>query len=189
MQNALTRLVPSGALVSQQVNVSSDEIVIRLISTQRIADSKLADVRRDLMRRTGRAVELSVEAVASKRDLADLMERLSRHSAVVVKEKTVGEMQQELFDKVRPAIQEIWPSSKAPIQYLDVVLGTAGTSIDLNYGGSQNLSDETISMVLQALRTKLGIPDLTLQAQRISPPGAAGGPNRAPRRRRRGPRR
>ena len=58
------------------------------------------------MRRTGHDVQLSVDAVASKSELADLMERLARPAPVVPKEKTVGEMQKELLDRVRPAIQD-----------------------------------------------------------------------------------
>ena len=100
------------------MNVSNDEIVIRLISTQRISDSELEQARQDLMRRTGRDVQLSVEAVASKSELADLMEHLARPAPAVAKEKTIAELKQELLEKIRPAIQEIWPSSDAPIQEL-----------------------------------------------------------------------
>lgn len=52
---------------------------------------------------------------------------------VVAKERTVGEMQKELLGRVRPAIQEIWPSSDASLQDFDVVLGTAGIAIDVRY--------------------------------------------------------
>ena len=170
VQDELKRLVPSDAIVSQQVTVGRDEIVIRLISTRRIPDAKVTEVRQDLMRRTGHDVQLSVDAVASKRELADLMERLARPAPVVVtKEKTVGEMQKELLDRVRPAIQEIWPSSDAPIQDFDVVLSTAGIAIDVRYQATKDLGDVPINMVLQSLRTKLGMPDLTLKTERIRP--------------------
>jgi uncharacterized membrane protein len=75
VQDALKLLLPSDAIVSQQVSVAKDEVVIRLISTRRVPDSRVTEVRHDLMRRTGRDVQLSVDAVASKRELADLMER------------------------------------------------------------------------------------------------------------------
>ena len=78
VQGELKRLVPLDAIVSQQVSVGKDEIVIRLISTRRIPESKVAEVRQDLMRRTGHDVQLSVDAVASKSELADLMQRLAR---------------------------------------------------------------------------------------------------------------
>ncbi len=78
VQYELKRLVPSGELVSQQVTVGAGEIAIRLISTAGVPESKLTRARQELMRKTGRDVKLSVEAVASKSELAELMDRLAR---------------------------------------------------------------------------------------------------------------
>ena len=177
VQDELKQLVPSDAVVSQQVTVGKDEIVIRLISTRRIPDSKVTEARQDLMRRTGRDVRLSVDAVASKSELADLMERIARPAPAVPKEKTVAEIQKELVDRVRPVIDGIWPSSDAPMQEFDVVLGVAGMAINIRYQSAKDLGDVPINMVLQNLRTKLGMPDLSLKAQRIGPAR----PTRAPR--------
>jgi hypothetical protein len=179
VQDELKRLVPLDAIVSQQVSVGKDEIVIRLISTRRIPESKVAEVRQDLMRRTGHDVQLSVDAVASKSELADLMQRLARPAPVIPKEKTVGEMRQELLDRARPAIQEIWPSSDAPIQDFDVVLSTAGIAINVRYQATKDLGEVPLNMVLQSLRTKLGMSDLTLKAERSRPARVAGDPRNA----------
>lgn len=185
VQEELKRLVPSDAIVSQQVSVDKDEIDIHLISTRRIPDSKVTEVRQDLMRRTGHEVRLSVEAVASKSELTDLMERLARPAPIHAMEKTVAEMQKELLDRVRPAIQEIWPSSDAPIQDFDVILGTAGISLDVRYQAIKDLGDVPINMVLQSLRIKLGIPALTLKAERVRPPHGTRDPRNASEKRKR----
>jgi len=169
VQDEMKRLVASDAIVSQQVTFGQNEIAIRLISTRRIPDSKVAELRQDLMRRTGRNVRLTVDAVASKSELADLMERLARPAPEIPKERAVGEMQKQLLDRVRPAIQEIWPSSDAPMQDFAVVLGTAGIEVDVRYQAAKDLGAVPIGMVLQNLRTKLGIPDLTLKTVRIPP--------------------
>jgi uncharacterized membrane protein len=169
VQDEMKRLVASDAIVSQQVTFGQNEIAIHLISTRRIPDSKVAELRQDLMRRTGRNVRLTVDAVASKSELADLMERLARPAPEIPKERAVGEMQKQLLDRVRPAIQEIWPSSDAPMQDFAVVLGTAGIEVDVRYQAAKDLGAVPIGMVLQNLRTKLGIPDLTLKTVRIPP--------------------
>jgi uncharacterized hydrophobic protein (TIGR00271 family) len=177
VQDELKRLVPSAALVSQQVTVGRDEIRIRLITTKPIPDGTVAEVRQDLMRRTGHDVQLSVVAVASKGELTDLMARLGQPAPVVVrKEKTVDEMQKELLDRVGPAIQEIWPSSDAPIQDFDVVLGSAGGSIEVRYLATKDLGQVPVNMVQQSLRTKLGMSDLIVKATRIRPAQAIGKP-------------
>jgi uncharacterized hydrophobic protein (TIGR00271 family) len=168
VQDELKRLVPSDALVSQQLTVGRNEIVIRLISTRRIPDETVTEARQDLMRRTGHDVQLSVVAVASKRELAELTERLAQPAPVVVtKEKTVGEMQKEVLDRISPAIQEIWPSSDAPIQDFEVVLSTAGVAIGVRYQAKKDLGEVPVNMVQQSLRTKLEMSDLTLKATRI----------------------
>ena len=130
----LKRLVPANAIVSQQVSVGKDEIVIRLISTSRIPDAKIAEVRDDLMRRTGHDVRLTVDAVASKRELSELVERLAQPAVqrpvIVAKDKTIVEMQKDVLDKASAAIQDIWPSSDAP--HSGFQRGDGGFG---NYGG------------------------------------------------------
>ena len=169
VQDEMKRLVASDAIVSQQVTFGQNEIAIRLISTRRIPDSKVTELRQDLMRRTGRNVRLTVDAVASKSELADLMARLARPAPEIPKERAVGEMQKQLLDRVRPAIQEIWPSSDAPIQDFAVVLGTAGVEVDVRYQAAKDLGKVPIGMVLQSLQTRLEMPDLTLKTVRLPP--------------------
>ncbi|MGA7413726.1 MAG: hypothetical protein WBW33_24845, partial [Bryobacteraceae bacterium] len=148
VQDELKRLVPSAAVVSQQVSVGRNEIAIRLISTTPIPDTKVAQVRQDLMRRTGRDVQISVDAVASKRELADLMEHLAQPAPVVVaKEKTLDEMKKELLNRVDPAIREIWPSSDAPIQDYDMVLAVGGVVINIRYQATKDLGEIPVDMV------------------------------------------
>jgi hypothetical protein len=45
--------------------------------------------------------------------------------------------------------------------------------VNVDYQAPKDLGDVPINMVLQSLRTKLAMPDLTLKAQRIIPPKAA----------------
>jgi uncharacterized membrane protein len=168
VQKALKGLVLTDAIVSQQVSIANGEIVIRLISTRYIPNSKVAEVRQELTRQTGQEVQISIDAVASRGELAELRARLERPASIIPRENTVGETQKELLDKVRPVIQELWPAD-APIQDFDVVLGTAGIAIDVRYHASGNLDQAAINIVLRGLRAKLGIPDLMLNAQRIAP--------------------
>lgn len=170
VQEALRKLVPADGIVSQQVNVNQNDIAIRLISTHPIAEARIAEARQDLMRRTGHDVQISVEAVASQSALAALMDRLARPAPAVPKEKTVVELEQEFLDKVRPALQDIWPSSDAPIQDFDVVLGATGMVVEVRYQASQDLGEVPLNMVLKSLQTKLAMPDLALKAERVAPP-------------------
>jgi hypothetical protein len=184
VQKALKDLVPADAIVSQQVSIANGEIVIRLISTRYIPNSKVAEVRQELTHQTGQEVEISIDAVASRGELAELRARLERPASIIPRENTIGETQKELLDKVRPAIQELWPSD-APIQDFDVVLGTAGITIEVRYQAAQDLGGAAISMVLQGLQTRLEMPDLMLTASRIPPAIPASSPAKATKQRKR----
>jgi len=109
---------------------------------------------------------LSVEAVAGKNDLAELMARLTRSAPTVETEKTAGKLREELFEKVRPLIQKLW-SADAPIQDFKVVIGAGGAAINVRYEAKKDLADVPIKMVLQNLLTELRMPDLTLNAENI----------------------
>ena len=173
VQDVLKKLVPAGAIVSQQVSLGPNDIAIRLISTQRIPDPRIVAARQDLMRRTGHDVQLSVDAVASKSELAELMERLARPLPAVPKEKTMAEMRQEILEKVRPAIAHIWPASDAPIQDFDVVLGDSGLTVGVRYLAPKDLGGVPLEMVRRSLQNQLQLPDLQLKAERVRPPRRA----------------
>jgi uncharacterized hydrophobic protein (TIGR00271 family) len=185
VQDELKRLVLSDSLVSQQVRLGGDEVVIRLISTRRIPEATLAKVREDLMRRTGLNVQLSVDAVASKSELAELTERLARPAPVIPREKTVAEMREELLDRVRPALDETWPSADAPIRSFDVVLGPSGLAIQVQYQAARDLDDVAVGMILRSLQTRLGSPDLALKAGRVKTPASTPTPPNGSRKRKR----
>ncbi len=173
VQDELERLAPPSAILSQEVGVGGGEIAIHLISTRAIPDSELAAARQNLMRRTGRDVQLSVDAVASRSELAGLMERLVQPASVAAGAGSVGEMRRHLRDDVGQAIEQAWPSSDAPVQDFDIVLDSAGTAVAVRYRASVDLGDVPIHMILRTLRTTLAMPDLTLRAERIPPATAA----------------
>lgn len=99
-----------------------------------------------------------------------MIQRFGRPAPTPLPEKSVFEIQNELLDKVRPALQDIWPSSDAPIQDFDVIVGAAGVAVDVHYQATKDLGEVPVKMVLQSLRTKLGIPDLALKTERVRPP-------------------
>jgi hypothetical protein len=176
VQEEVKRLAPADTVLSQQTTVSPHEIAIRLISTQRIPDSKIAYARAQLMRRTGRNIVFTIETVASRSELAVLTERLSHPAPLNPPAKTVAELEKNLMDIVRPALMEIWPSSDAPIQSFDIALGDAGPRLDVDYQAAADLGPAPLDMVSRSLQTTLAMPNLVLNAKRVIPalPGRGG---------------
>lgn len=169
VQSELRHLISPDAIVSQQVRVDPDRIVIRLISTQRVPSAKAAELRKSVERRTGRTVDLSVNAVASKSELADLMERIKTPAAPAA-ELTPEEMQEKLSEVVQPAIAEIWPLEEAPIRDISVGMGTDGIVLNVRYEATADLGAIPVEVILRSLRSRLGTPNLTLNLERTKPP-------------------
>ena len=52
--DVVKRLMPPGALVTQQVEVGRDSVAVRLISTRVVPEEKFRDAEREIERRSGR---------------------------------------------------------------------------------------------------------------------------------------
>ena len=77
VQQVVRRLLPPGALVSQQVDVEPGSISVRLFSTNQVSEDKQRKAEESIQARSGRQVTLTVTSVASQGELAQMMERLS----------------------------------------------------------------------------------------------------------------
>ncbi|MEO8049271.1 MAG: DUF389 domain-containing protein [Acidobacteriota bacterium] len=169
VQSELTNLVSSDTIVTQQVQIDPSRIAIHLISTQPIPDAKTAQVRREIERRTGRQADISVDAVASRSELAELMARIRAPAPAPPKELTLAEMQKQLADRVQAAMQEIWPLENAPLQDVSVDLGAGGVALNVRYEAAAALGAIPTEVLLKSLRAKLQTPGLTLNLERTAP--------------------
>jgi hypothetical protein len=174
VQGELKRLISSNALVSELITIEPGRVAIRLISTQPIAPAKSAEVRESIERRTGRVVDLSVDAVASKSELADLLERI-RTPAIppAPVELSLQELQKRLTERIEPAIREIWPMEDAPLTSVSLGLGADGMVLNVLYEARADLGAMPEEVLLKSLRAKLGEPGLMLNLERKTPPRAA----------------
>jgi uncharacterized hydrophobic protein (TIGR00271 family) len=169
VQSELAHLISSDKIVTQQVQIDPDKIAIRLISTQPIPGAKVQQARESIERRTGRQVDLSVDAVASRNELALLMTRIRNPAPLPPRELTLEEMQKQLADRVQTAIQQIWPLENAPLQDVSMDLGSSGIALNIRYQAAADLGAIPVELILKSLRDKLQTPGLTLSLQRTPP--------------------
>jgi uncharacterized hydrophobic protein (TIGR00271 family) len=172
VQGVIQNLVPSKALVSQQVQIGRESIVIRLVSTRNIPPAAIANAEESISRRTGKQVDLSVQAVASKTELAELAARLivavpAQHPI----EKTLEAYRQEIITRVTPVVTQAWPP-EAPIQEFDVALNATGIVCNVKYQAAKELGQIPLAMILRDLRDKLRTPSVELNTVRVTLPRA-----------------
>jgi len=177
IQAEVKKLEPPEALVSEQVQVTKDAIVIRLFSSKPVPEARIALARQALIAKTGEEVQLSVETVASTQELSDVLQHMQHPAAVVEKPKPLAEVETEVRDRVRPALETAWPTAAVPIRAFDVALGDpAGLTVEVRYEATKDLGEIPQQMILKSLQSQLGMPELALKTQRVPPekPGGAG---------------
>lgn len=167
VQDVLHNLLPPGALVSQQLDVASKSVAIRLFSTQSVPAAKLQEAEREIERRSGRKASITVASIASQTELADLMQRLAAPAPLPPKPKplTVAEMQQQLIQRVQPIVEAAWPP-EAPLQNFNIQLSPAGAVVDAQYASRRTLGPIPLAMIERQLQQQLDLPSLTLKATR-----------------------
>lgn len=168
VQEVVRTLLPPADLVSQQVEVGRDAVLIRLISTRNVPEEKLREAEREIERRTGRHARMSVSSIASQSELADLVQRLTVPPPLPPgpAPKTLVEIHNELIQRIQPVVEGLWPS-EAPIQSFDVAFDPSGIALNVDYAGSRVLDKVSLQLLQNSLRDKLAVPALTLNVKRV----------------------
>jgi hypothetical protein len=167
VQEVVKGLLPSGALVSQQVQVGRDSVAVRLISTEQVPEAKLQQAEREIERRSGRKTHITVASIASQSQLTGLMQRLTSLPPAPPPPKplTVAQMQQQLMQRVQPAVNAVWPP-EAPLQSFNLKLSPAGLIVDADYASTRTLSKISVAIIERELQEKLAMPGLSVKATR-----------------------
>jgi uncharacterized hydrophobic protein (TIGR00271 family) len=167
------KLVPAKALVSQETQVGKSSIAIRLTSTVAIPEARVKAAEEEISKRSGRAVDLTVQSVASQSELTQLMEKINNAVAPVTvaappaAPETVTAMQQALLVRVQPVVVSAWPK-EAPLVDVALAVSDAGLEVDVRYQGATELTPISVDLLTQTLRDKLNSQKVTLKAERVS---------------------
>ena len=173
VQQVLSGLLPRSALVSQQVAVGRGNVLVRLVSTQNVAHSKLRDAETEIQRCSGRKTEITVATIASQSELEDLRQRLTLtlpapaapESAPV--ERSFAQIRGELMARLTPVLTATWPP-QAPFKDFDLAFGENGVVLDVRYQSEHPLDPIALDMIAKDLQEKLKAPGFSINATRIS---------------------
>jgi hypothetical protein len=173
VQDAIGRLAPAGALVSHQIiTIGAAEIGIRIVSTQTIDPIRVRQARDVLSRRTGRKVDISVDAVASKDELRAVLERIATPAPAPPQPAappTLSELRDRTVAIVGPRVKELWPAEELPILGYEVAYGDAGCTVRVGYQARREIGPEAVAVLQRVLWDELRTPDLIVELRRQSP--------------------
>ena len=158
--DAIQDMVPAGALVTQNV---------RYVSARPIKAEAVEKARSLIERRTGTVANISVQEVASRRELTDLLDRLNTPApAPPPKPETMAKLESNVLGEMSPALKDVWPED-TPLQKWEMGFSPDGPVLHLTYESRTTMDKFAVSLLEQTLRTKLGLPKLTVTTQRVRP--------------------
>lgn len=170
VQQAVKQLLPSGALVSQQVEVGPKSISVRLFSTRQVSAERQKQAEQSIQQHSGRTTTITIASVASQSELAQMMERLTAAAPATAPPpapppETIDQIRARLLDRVTPVVTAVWPPA-APLAGFDVALNDKGVTLVARYQGNRNLTPIALGMIARQLQDRLNMPALLLEARR-----------------------
>jgi uncharacterized hydrophobic protein (TIGR00271 family) len=166
--DAIQGMVPAGALVTQNVRYAPDRVRISIVSARPIDADAIEKARSLIERRTGTVADIAVQEVASRRELTDLMDRLNTPPPPPPKPATMASLESNVLGEMSPALKDVWPEA-TPLQKWEMGFSPDGPVLHLTYESRTTMDKFAVSLLEQTLRTKLGLPKLTVTTQRVRP--------------------
>ncbi len=166
--DVVRQLVATDTIVTRQVDVSTDRVNVRLVVTAPVDPQKTQSAERQLIKRTGKDVHLSIRKVAGEEEIALLRERLRAPAPVSVPE--ISAMRAEIVARVDRPLRAFWPANQATLTDYEMGFTPADTVVHIRYASKQPLDEAAKEMILKMLRDRLDVDDLRLEMEYIAPP-------------------
>jgi uncharacterized hydrophobic protein (TIGR00271 family) len=165
--DVIRRLVPSETVVTRQVDVAPDRVSVRLVVTTAVNSDQLRNAERELVKRTGKEVGLSVRKVAGEEELALLRERLRAPAPQAVPD--ISAIRAELVSRMDGPIKEAWPATNATLVDYELGFTPAETVVHIKYNAEAPMDTAAVEMMANLLRARLDAPQLRLSMEHMNP--------------------
>jgi uncharacterized hydrophobic protein (TIGR00271 family) len=171
--NEAVRLMTApGAIFTQQLDVTRDRLVLRMIVTEPVPEEKVRAAEGLLTRRTGKEVHVVVRKVASDEELASLRERF-RAPVAASPPQDLASVRSELISRVEKPLKEVWPADAASLESFEVGLTPEDIVLRIRYRSDSPFDPTAEAMLTQVLRSRLNVANLRLALEREAPPKAS----------------
>ena len=168
--NEAVRLLASpGMILTQQLDVTRERIILRMIVTETVPEDKIREAEKLLLRRTGKEVTVAVRKVASEEELAMLRERFRTPPAPPAP-RDLNSTRTELITRLEQPLKEVWPTELAPLLSYEVGFTPEDILVRLRYESKTPLDSTAEAMLTKVLQTRLKVAKLRLILEREAPP-------------------
>ncbi|HWR53340.1 MAG TPA: DUF389 domain-containing protein [Bryobacteraceae bacterium] len=173
VRDAVRRVVPANALLTQQMQSSGDRIRVALVVTESAPRERILEAERLIAQRTGRPAEISVRKVAGENELALLRAELLAPPPAAAED--LEAVREELLPRLAKPLNEVWPASQAYLSGYELGFENAGIVIRIRYRADVSLDAATESVLTRALMAALEVNNLRLVLENETPPPAKKG--------------
>jgi len=176
---ALHALGPADAVLSQQLDLLPDRVLVHLVVTSDIAPANIVAAERLVIARTGKPATITVRQVASQDELALLRERLAAPPpvpAAVPAPPTIDALRADFVARLTVPITESWPAALAELAGYDLELTSDDVLVRIRYVAKKAIDPDVASVLARVLQTRVGTDRLRVVLERVPAP-----PPRAPR--------
>jgi hypothetical protein len=160
-------VVPPDAILSQQLEIGRDRIVIRIIATTSADREKVRLAERFILRRTGKDATVLVRKVAGEEELALLRESL--RAPVPPPVRDLESMRPELLARLEGPLKETWPSGGPELMAYELGLDPEGVVVRLRYKAAEPLDEVSRALLSNVLQNRLQVSKLKLLLEYEAP--------------------
>jgi uncharacterized hydrophobic protein (TIGR00271 family) len=173
--DVVRNLVPADTVVTRQVDVGADRVSVRLVVTASLDQQKAQAAEKELIRRTGKDVTLSIRKVAGEEELALLRERLRAPAPAAAPDMSA--LRSELISRLDGPLKEAWPEEHAALLGYELAFSPAETIVHVQYESADPLDAAASEVITRLLRSRLDAPQLRVSLEHqpsapIEPPAA-----------------
>jgi uncharacterized hydrophobic protein (TIGR00271 family) len=168
--NEAARMLASpGMIFTQQLDVTPERLILRMIVTDTVPEDKIREAEKLLLRRTGKEVTVAVRKVASEEELATLRERFRAPPAPPAP-RDLNSIRTELIARLEQPLKEIWPAESAPLVSYEVGFAPEDVVVRVRYKSDNPVDSTAEAMLTRLLQTRLNVPKLRLILEHEAPP-------------------
>jgi uncharacterized hydrophobic protein (TIGR00271 family) len=159
--SAIRALAPRDATISQQVDTGARTINVSLLVARPVPPAKIAEAEKEITRRTGKEVRVTVQRVASEEELSSLRERI-RLSPVSPAPLPVGAAGKEIISRLGTVLAEFWPS-EVELEDFELAFGKGRSAVRIRYRAPAPLDEPAKEMITRLLRKQMDAPDVNVE--------------------------
>ncbi len=169
--DAVQLIATPGMIFTQQLDISPERIILRMIVTDSVSQDKIREAEKLLLRRTGKEVTVSVRKVASEEEIALLRERFrTPQQQAPPQPASLDAIRAESLARIADPLKEVWPAESAPMLGYEVGFTAEEILVRVRYESEKPVDPTAQEMLSKVLQTHLQAPNVRLVLDHVPPP-------------------